>query len=380
MTAHDLLPRRTPLYETHRRLGALMTDFAGWTMPLRYGSETAEHHAVRTAAGLFDLSHMGEIEVAGPQAAQALNYALAGDIAAIPVGKAKYTMICQPDGGILDDLIVYRLAEARYLVVANGANAAAVLDALRERAARFDAAVLDQRDDWALVAVQGPAAAAILTGLTSSDLGGIKYYAIADGKVAGRAVLLARTGYTGEDGFEIFCAPDDAGPLWDALSAAGAGRGLVPAGLACRDTLRLEAGMPLHGHELSTALTPYAAGLGRVVALAKPGDFVGRDALTAASAVPAARRLAGLVTDGRRAPRAGYAVLDPASGAIAGEVTSGAPSPTLGHPIAIGYVDAALAAPGTAVQVDVRGAAEPARIAPLPFYRRPRRVRSDSGR
>jgi aminomethyltransferase len=164
VTAHDPLPRRTPLYETHRRLGAAMTDFAGWAMPLRYGSETAEHNAVRSAAGLFDLSHMGEIEVAGPQAAAALNFALVSDIATIPVGKAKYTMICQPDGGILDDLIVYRLAGRRYLVVANASNAGAVLAELRDRAARFDAEVLDQRDDWALVAIQGPAAAAILAG------------------------------------------------------------------------------------------------------------------------------------------------------------------------------------------------------------------------
>jgi aminomethyltransferase len=372
MTAHDALPRRTPLYETHRRLGAAMTDFAGWAMPLRYGSETAEHNAVRSAAGLFDLSHMGEIEVAGPQATEALNFALVSDIATIPVGKAKYTMICQPDGGILDDLIVYRLAGRRYLVVANASNAGAVLAALRHRAARFDAEVLDQCDDWALVAIQGPAAAAILAGLTSSDPGGVSYYAIEEGKVAGRAVRLARTGYTGEDGFEIFCAPGDAEPVWAALTAAGAGRGLVPAGLASRDTLRLEAGMPLHGHELSTRLTPYDAGLGRVVALGKHGDFVGRDALTAASQVPAARRLAGLVTAGRRAPRAGYAVLDPVTGAAVGQVTSGAPSPTLGHPVALAYVDTALAVPGTAVQVDVRGAAEAARVVELPFCRRPR--------
>jgi aminomethyltransferase len=372
MTADGPLSRRTPLHDTHLRLGASMTDFAGWAMPLRYGSETAEHNAVRSAAGLFDLSHMGEIEVEGPQAAAALNYALTGDIAAIAVGKAKYTMICQPDGGILDDLIVYRLAERRYLVVANASNAGAVLAALRDRAARFDAEVLDRHDEWALVAIQGPAAAAILAGLTSSDLGGVRYYAIAEGKVAGRPVLLARTGYTGEDGFELFCAPQDAEPLWDALAAAGADRGLVPAGLACRDTLRLEAGMPLHGHEIGPERTPYAAGLGRVVALGKGGDFVGRDALTAAAKVPAARRLAGLVTAGRRVPRAGYALLDPVSGAAVGQVTSGAPSPTLGHPIALGYVDAALAAPGTAVQVDVRGAAEAARIVELPFYRRPR--------
>jgi aminomethyltransferase len=372
MTANGPLLRRTPLFDTHLGLGASMTDFAGWAMPLRYGSETAEHKAVRTAAGLFDLSHMAEIEVAGPQAADALNYALVSDVAAIPVTRAKYTMICQPDGGILDDLIVYRLADRQYLVVANAANAEAVLAALRERAARFDAWVLDRRDGWALVAVQGPAAATILAGLTGSDLSGIRHYAIAEGQIIGRTVLLARTGYTGEDGFEIFCRPDDAGPIWGALTAAGVGRGLVPAGLACRDTLRLEAGMPLHGHELSTELTPYAAGLGRIVALDKRSDFVGRAALAAASRAPAPRRLVGVVPAGRRAPRAGYDVLDPASGTTIGRVTSGAPSPTLGHPVAIAYVDTALAAAGTAVAIDVRGATEAARVVELPFYRRSR--------
>jgi aminomethyltransferase len=372
MTALSALPQRTPLHDTHLRLGATMTDFAGWAMPLRYGSETAEHKAVRATAGLFDLSHMGEIEVAGPQATQALNYALVSDIAAIAVTKAKYTMICQPDGGILDDLIVYRLAERRYLIVANAANAPAVLTALRERAADFDATVLDRRDEWALIAIQGPAAVATLSGLAGGDLGRIRYYAIADAEVAGRPVRLARTGYTGEDGFEIFCAPADAEPIWRALTAAGRGRGLVPAGLACRDTLRLEAGMPLHGHELSPSLSPYAAGLGRVVALGKGSDFVGRAALAAQAQLPPARRLVGIVPAGRRAPRAGYAVLDLATGASIGQVTSGAPSPTLGHPVAMAYIDTALAEAGTGVRIDLRGTAEAARVVELPFYRRPR--------
>jgi aminomethyltransferase len=372
MTAYAALPRRTPLHDTHLQLGATMTDFVGWTMPLRYGSETTEHKTVRAAAGVFDLSHMGEIEVTGSQAAEALNYALVSDVAAIAVTKAKYTMICRPDGGIIDDLIVYRLADHRYLIVANAANASAVLLALRERIAGFDVEVLDRSDDWALIAIQGPAAAAILSGPTDSDLGAIKYYAIAGAQVAGRAVLLARTGYTGEDGFEIFCTPGDAEPIWHALIETGGGRGLVPAGLASRDTLRLEAGMPLYGHELSTAVTPYAAGLGHVVALAKGSDFVGRAALAAQSQLPPARRLVGLAAAGRRAPRAGYAVLDPVTGASVGQVTSGAPSPTLGHPVAMAYIDTALTAVGTEVHIDLRGTAESARVIKLPFYRRAR--------
>ncbi|MFG3048301.1 glycine cleavage system aminomethyltransferase GcvT [Streptomyces sp. NPDC048241] len=364
--------RHTALDAVHRSLGATMTDFAGWDMPLRYGSERDEHQAVRTRAGLFDLSHMGEITVTGPDAAALLNYALVGDLASVGVGRARYTMICQADGGILDDLIVYRLADTEYMVVANASNAQVVLDALTERAAGFDAEVRDDRDAYALLAVQGPESPGILKAVTDADLDGLKYYAGLPGTVAGVPALIARTGYTGEDGFELFVKPEHAVQLWEALLAAGSAAGLVPCGLSCRDTLRLEAGMPLYGHELTTGLTPFDAGLGRVVKFGKEGDFVGREALAQAAERAEARPprvLVGLIAEGRRVPRAGYAVV--AGGEVIGEVTSGAPSPTLGKPLAIAYVDAAHAAPGsTGVGVDIRGSHEPYEVVALPFYKR----------
>ncbi|MET9520103.1 glycine cleavage system aminomethyltransferase GcvT [Streptomyces sp. NPDC002994] len=366
------VPRHTALDALHRSLGATMTDFAGWDMPLRYASERDEHNAVRTRAGLFDLSHMGEITVTGPQAVDALNYALVGNIGTIGLGRARYTMICQEDGGIVDDLIVYRLGETEYMVVANAGNAQIVLDAITERAATFDAVVRDDRDAYALIAVQGPESPGILKAVTDADLDGLKYYAGLPGTVAGVPALIARTGYTGEDGFELFVSPADAEQLWQALTDAGKDVGLVPAGLSCRDTLRLEAGMPLYGHELTTSLTPFDAGLGRVVKFEKEGDFVGRAALEAAAeraetAPP--RKLVGLIAEGRRVPRAGFPVV--ADGKVIGEVTSGAPSPTLGKPIAMAYVDAAHAAPGTSgVGVDIRGTHEPYEVVALPFYKR----------
>jgi aminomethyltransferase len=315
---------------------------------------------------------MGEITVTGPQAAALLNHALVGNIASIAVGRARYTMICRADGGILDDLIVYRTAETAFLVVANAANAQVVLDALTERAAGFDAEVRDDRDAYALIAIQGPASPAVLASLTDADLDGLKYYAGLPGTVAGVPALIARTGYTGEDGFELFVAPEHAVRLWQALSEAGESAGVVPCGLACRDTLRLEAGMPLYGHELTTELTPFDAGLGRVVKFDKEGDFVGREALLAAAERAEKnppRVLVGLVAEGRRVPRAGYPVV--AGGEVIGQVTSGAPSPTLGKPIAMAYVDAAYAAPGTpGVGVDIRGSHEPYQVVALPFYKR----------
>lgn len=365
-------PRLTALDTLHRSLGATMTDFAGWDMPLRYASERDEHNAVRTKAGLFDLSHMGEITVTGPGAVALLNFALVGNIGTVSVGRARYTMICAEDGGILDDLIVYRLGEAQYMVVANAGNAQTVLDALTARAEGFDAEVRDDRDAYALLAVQGPESAAVLAAVTDAALDGLKYYAGLPGTVAGVPALIARTGYTGEDGFELFVAPEHAEQLWRALAEAGASRGLIPCGLSCRDTLRLEAGMPLYGHELTTSLTPFDAGLGRVVKFEKEGDFVGRKALEAAAecaetAPP--RKLVGLVAEGRRVPRAGFPVV--AGGQVVGEVTSGAPSPTLGKPIAMAYVDAAHATPGTeGVAVDIRGSHEPYEVVALPFYKR----------
>jgi glycine cleavage system T protein (aminomethyltransferase) len=384
----------TPLRAVHERLGAAMSPFAGWLMPLRYSGEIAEHNAVRRAAGLFDLSHMGEILVTGPGAPAALDYALTGHLSALTPGRARYTMICAPDGGILDDLVVYRLADAKYLVVANASNAATVLQELTARAAAAGdagqagqagqegqegqaATVIDSSRDYALIAIQGPAAAAILAKITEAPLGSLKYYACMPALIGGIPMLLARTGYTGEDGFELFCSPEHAVPTWTALQDAGARDGLVPAGLAARDTLRLEAGMPLYGNELSRDVTPFEAGLGRVVKFGKPGDFVGRSALAGRAQAGPRRRLIGLAGRGRRVPRHGYPVL--LDGEVIGTVTSGAPSPALGRPIAMAYVtpDAAEAlhpegspAGEHELAVDVRGRAERADYCELPFYRR----------
>ncbi|MCC3298160.1 glycine cleavage system aminomethyltransferase GcvT [Arthrobacter caoxuetaonis] len=366
----------TALYEEHKRLGASFTDFGGWQMPLKYSSELAEHHAVRKAAGLFDLSHMGEVEVTGPDAAAFLDYALTGRLSAVAVGRAKYSLITGADGGIIDDLISYRLEEESYLVVPNAGNAAVVAAELAARAEGFDVAVEDKTAVTSLVAVQGPEAEAILLELVPAGqqelVTGMKYYAAAavplafDERTAD--LLVARTGYTGEDGFEIYVPNDSAPALWQALLAAGAGRGLVPAGLACRDSLRLEAGMPLYGNELSLDLDPYSAGLGGVVALSKDGDFVGRAALAAKKEQTPARKLVGLKGSGRRSARSHYPVLK--DGEVVGEVTSGAPSPTLGYPVALAYVDAAFSEPGTALDVDLRGKPEPFEVVQLPFYKR----------
>jgi aminomethyltransferase len=364
--------RATPLLAEHERLGATLTGFAGWRMPLRYGSETAEHQAVRQAAGLFDLSHMGEITVTGPEAAAALDYALTGLPSAIAPGRARYMMICAEDGGVLDDLVVYRTGDLEYLVVANASNTATVMAALSDRAAAFSAQVTDATEQYALIAVQGPEAAGILAPLTDVPLDGLKYYAGHDGTVAGRRAWVARTGYTGEDGFELFTAAGDAEAVWTALASAGEPAGLVPAGLAARDTLRLEAGMPLYGNELGPDMTPYDAGLGRVVKLDKPGGFVGGAALAERSKAGPERVLAGLTMASRRVPRHGYPVL--AGGQPAGTVTSGAPSPTLGRPIALAYLAPEVVSGNGAVElaVDIRGRAEPAELTDLPFYRRSR--------
>jgi aminomethyltransferase len=366
--------RRSPLHDRHVAAGAAFTDFAGWQMPVRYSSDLAEHSAVRTAAGLFDLSHMAEILVVGPQAGEALDYALAGRLSAIEEGQAKYSLLLSPRGGILDDLVVYRTGPDRYLVVANAANREVAARELRERAAAFDCLVEDESDDIALIALQGPKSEEILRNVEGFDIPGLDalaYYRATPGDFLGHNVLIARTGYTGEDGFEFYLAPDAAPALWDAIFETGEGSGLVPAGLAARDTLRLEAGMPLYGHELSTETFPVQAGLGRVVALkTKPGDFVGRAAVEQGPDA-GARVLVGLRSEGKRAGRAGYAVLR--GDTVVGEVTSGALSPTLGYPIAMAYLDPDAAEAGTApdgLDIDVRGSRIPATIVPLPFYKK----------
>jgi glycine cleavage system T protein (aminomethyltransferase) len=359
--------KKTPLHEVHDGLGATVTAFAGYLMPLRYGSETAEHQAVRTSAGLFDLSHMGEIFVTGPQAGAALDHALIGHLSVLAVGRARYTMICDTRGGVLDDLIVYRLAAETYMVVANAANAATVRAELIARAERFEEAQVDDRSDaYALVAIQGPKAQEILAKLTDAPLADLKYYAILPGAVSGVDALIARTGYTGEDGFELFVSAGDAVAVWRALTEAG-GDDLRPCGLSARDTLRLEAGMPLYGNELTAETTPFDAGLGRTVKFDK-GDFVGRAALAAAADRTPERTLVGIVARGRRVPRHGYAIVG-SDGTPCGVVTSGAPSPTLGKPIAMGYIDAGHAE-DTDLAVDIRGKHEPVDKVALPFYRR----------
>ena len=385
--------KKTPLHAEHESLGATMTDFGGWMMPLRYTSDLAEHRAVREAAGLFDLSHMGGIAVTGPEAGAALDHALVGNLSKLRRAGARYTMLCAEDGGVLDDLIVYRTGADEYFVVANAANAETVLVALLERAAGFDAEVRDVSAREALIAVQGPRAARIVAEVLTEDAEStatpfdeLKYYASTTMRFGDEPVLVARTGYTGEDGFEIWVATPHAVALWRALLAAGEPHGLVPAGLAARDSLRLEAGMPLYGHELDTTTTPYDAGVGRIVKLDKtsddgtPVEFVGRAALAARHDSAPERVLVGLRGTGRRPARAGYAVVrrdperpdDVAAGTQVGTVTSGAPSPTLGHPVAMAYVTPEVSAEGTELAVDVRGRAEPFVVVPLPFYRRER--------
>ncbi|WP_437771859.1 glycine cleavage system aminomethyltransferase GcvT [Arthrobacter sp. KNU40] len=370
----------TALYEEHKKLGASFTDFGGWQMPLKYSSELAEHHAVRQSAGLFDLSHMGEVWVSGPDAAAFLDYALVGKISAMSIGKAKYSLICQEDGGIIDDLITYRRGDSKFLVVPNAGNAKVVAEALAQRAANFDVVVEDASAATSLIAVQGPKAEEILLRLVPAEqhalVTELKYYAAVEvpftfaGSIT--ELLLARTGYTGEDGFEIFVDNDAAAALWQAIAAVAQDGELIPAGLASRDSLRLEAGMPLYGNELSREGNPFSAGLGPVVSLAKESDFVGRAALEALKAEGAGstsgRKLVGLKGLGRRAGRSHYPVLK--DGVVVGEVTSGQPSPTLGYPVALAYVDVEHAEPGTALDVDLRGKAEPFEVVALPFYKR----------
>jgi len=362
--------RRTPLHDRHAALGARMVAYAGYEMPVQYRSIIDEHRTVRGGVGLFDLSHMGELQVRGPEALAFLRYALVSDPGALDPGQAQYSMLCTPDGGIIDDLIVYRV-EGGYLVVCNAANREAVTAHLASLQAHgdFDAAVEDRSDGTALIAPQGPRSPELLARLTDVDLAALGNYRSTRGDVAGIDCLVARTGYTGEDGFELFCDARRATRLWDALTASGRDLGLEPCGLGSRDTLRLEAGMPLYGNELDRTVNPYEANLGRVVKLEK-GEFIGRAALAAVQQTGPRRRLVGLVMRDDAIARHGYPVL--AEGAEAGVVTSGTLSPTLGQRIAMAFVPAAAAVVGGEVEVVVRDRPHPAEQVKLPFYRRPK--------
>ena len=366
--AVDTAIHQTPLHRRHEALGAKLIEFGGWLMPLQYSGILEEHRAVRERAGLFDLSHMGELFVTGEDAGRALAYALVTNPPALREGRAHYSMLCAPDGGVIDDLIVYRLGPNRYLVVANASNAQVVSDELAARLVGFSAVLDDRSLATALVAVQGPRAAEILAPLTDVDLGSLRYYAIAEGSVAGIKALVARTGYTGEDGFEVFVETARAEDLWDALFAAGQAHGLLPVGLGARDTLRLEAGMPLYGNELDRETTPFDAGLDRVVKLEKPDDFVGRAALEEVAAAGPAKRLVGLTMQGRGIARHGYPVH--AAERRTGLVTSGTQSPTLGRAIAMAYVAPEDAETGNVLDVEIRDQRVAAEVVDLPFYRR----------
>jgi len=373
VSAVDATPelRQTPLHELHRELGARLVPFAGYEMPIQYTSILDEHRAVRNSVGLFDLSHMGELEVRGPGAADFLRHAVVSDPASLEIGAAQYSMACDPSGGVIDDLIVYRLDAERFLVVCNASNRDAVsahLATLLDDSGH-EATLTDLSDQFALVAPQGPRAAELLSGLTELDLSGLANYRSVEGTVAGIECLVARTGYTGEDGFELFCEASRGRELWESLAAQGAELGVQACGLGARDTLRLEAGMPLYGNELDRETNPYEVNFGRVVKLEK-GDFVGSDALRAIEQDGPRRRLVGLEMIDNAIPRAGYEVRR--DGQAVGRVTSGTLSPTLGARIAMAMLPADLWAIGNEFEVVVRDRPYRSQQVKLPFYRRPR--------
>jgi aminomethyltransferase len=343
-----------------------MVDFAGWEMPVQYQGVIEEHRAVRTAAGLFDVSHMGEVRVKGAGAEALLQRLTPNDVAKLAPGRAHYSGLLTERGTYVDDVLVYRLGGEDFLVVVNAANAGRDFEWIASRSAG-EAEVLDESERFALLALQGPQALEILAPLAAGDVAGLKYYGFAQGEVDGARALISRTGYTGEDGFELYLAPEDAPRVWRRLVAAGA----APAGLGARDTLRLEAAMALYGHEIDETTTPYEAGLGWVVKLDK-GDFLGREALAAQKAAGVPRKLVGFEVRGRGIARQGHGVLSDGSGSTVGAVTSGTWSPTFEKALGMAYVPPGMAAPGTPLTLDVRGKPVPAAVVELPFYRRSR--------
>lgn len=356
---------RTPLHDEHAKLGGKLVPFAGFEMPVQYPSGiTAEHRAVREAAGLFDVSHMGEFIVRGPQALDLVQRITVNDASHAEVGQAQYSAMCLETGGIVDDLLVYRYAD-RYMLVVNASNLEKDWAWVNSHAAGLDVELENVSGATALLALQGPAARGILAPLVDVGLDGVTYYRFAEGKVAGVPATIAGTGYTGEDGFELYVASADAVGVWRTLLQEGKGAGLVPVGLGARDSLRLEMGYALYGNELDAEHTPLEAGLAWITKLDK-GHFVGRDALLAQKKEGIRRRLVGLVLGERAFPRHGYGIL--ADGEPVGVVTSGTVSPSLGIGIAMGYVPAQRAAPGTKLQVDARGRALDAVVRRPPFY------------
>lgn len=358
--------KRTPLSAEHESLGAKMVPFAGYEMPVQYPAGIiAEHKAVRSAAGLFDVSHMGEFGIRGPQALDLVQRITTNDASKLDVGQAQYSVMCQEDGGAVDDCLVYRFSD-HYMIVVNASNRDKDREWVLANSAGLDVQFQDRSDDIALLAIQGPSAAGIVARLTEAALDDIGYYHFSLGTVAGVSAIISRTGYTGEDGFELYVANGDAVALWRALMDAGAGDGLIPVGLGARDSLRLEMGYALYGNDIDGSRTPLEAGLGWVVKLDK-GDFVGREAMQRQKETGIKDRLVGFVLKERGFPRHGYAVNW--NGEPAGEVTSGVVSPVLGVGLGMAYVPVAAAKPGTAIDVVIRNKSCPAEVVRPPFYK-----------
>jgi aminomethyltransferase len=352
--------RRTPLYDEHKALGARLVDFAGWEMPVQYSGIKAEHEAVRKAAGLFDVSHMGEVVFKGPQAEEAVQRLVTRDVSRLSVGQAGYAAVCYESGGTVDDVLVYKNPDD-FLIVVNASNREKDVAHFQENTKDLDVEVVDESDDWALLALQGPWAVELLQPFTETDLSSIKYYRYEVGEVEGAYAVISRTGYTGEDGFELFVRPEDAPRLWRRLLEAGA----APAGLGARDTLRLEAGMCLYGNELDAETTPLEAGIGFAVHLDKEQEFVGQEALRREKEEGLRKKLVGFKVEGRGIARHDYPVA--VEGETVGHVTSGTMSPTLNEAIGL-----ALVAPDVEdeFEVAIRSRSVAAHTVPLPFYKR----------
>jgi len=361
--------KQTPLNAAHRALGAKMVDFGGWDMPVQYPQGIlAEHLAVRTKVGLFDVSHMGELRVRGPQAMAFLDWLTPNAVARLAKGQIHYTAFLYENGTFVDDLLLHKISDDEFLLVVNAGNSDKDFAWVQQHAPGFDCTVVNESPATGQIALQGPLALSILQPLTKTPLEPIGYYHFTHGEVAGIPCLISRTGYTGEDGFELYCAAGDAEAIWNAVLAAGTPQGLLPAGLGCRNTLRLECKMALYGHEIDDTIHALEAGLGWIVKLDK-GDFIGRDALLAAKAAPAPRKLVGFKTlEKRDIARDHMPVVQ--DGQSIGFVTSAAPSPTCGINLGLAYVPTELAKVGGRIQIDIRGRAVPAELIPTPFYKR----------
>jgi len=357
--------KKTPLNAIHRGLGARMVDFGGWDMPVQYSGIIDEHSAVRRGAGLFDVSHMGEIEIRGPQAFELTDYVTTNAVAKLTPGRAHYAGLLYEHGGFVDDILVHKIADGHFFLCVNASNQEKDFEHIKA-ANRWDAEVDFASDRYVQLAIQGPQGPSTLQKLTSTDLPAIRYYRFTDGEVAGIPARIARTGYTGEDGFEIYVAPDAAESAWNALMEAGAEFGIKPCGLGARNTLRLEAGMALYGHEIDASINPYEANLGWIVKLEK-GQFLGREALVKAKD-NVGRKVTGFEMRGRGIARDGYEVF--VEGKAAGWVTSGGPSPTLGKNIGMCCLPAAMAEPGREIEIQIRKQTVRAVTVATPFYKR----------